>query len=435
MKLYKRESFIINIALLFSSVIILFIICELYLSYFHPEYNSIYQPDKKLLFRLVPDGKKIYRRIPVNGGQKIQIRINDSGFRGKEIEKIKKKRIMVYGDSFIEGEFSELKNTFCERLKFEINNASKQYIEVINAGVVGYGPDQSLLKLEEDYEKYKPDIVIFSIYAGNDFGDLIRNKIFSYASIKSSSKINYADKKKYLSLTETKKKYDQNQDSSLLSNTNNYYLKESLRVCLDNNAYPGGIRKFNLVRYIERKLNLNSCNDYNYNGINGSNYVDWSLGVCNDEFKDYVSGDNIVKNLFNDHYDADISLSPESKSARYKINLMYIVLNNLYHFSKIKDLRTLVLIIPPKIDLYQDGYFKLNKSIYPKFNSIRLSKLAEEIAVLNHLNCLNLYSFFKTDNPLEFYFNGSNDHWNDRGQDYAARLTTNLILNLFSDNR
>src|SRR5439155_6628510 len=53
-----------------------------------------------------------------------------------------------------------------------------QRIEVINAGVDGFGPDQSLLRFEQEVDVYQPDIVVFHIFADNDFGDIIRNRLF-----------------------------------------------------------------------------------------------------------------------------------------------------------------------------------------------------------------------------------------------------------------
>ena len=58
--------------------------------------------------------------------------------------------------------------------------------------------------------------------------------------------------------------------------------------------------------------------------------MSWSLKLCYEELRDYISDHHTAKKLFNDHDDADISLFPESESALYKINLMNIVFKELF---------------------------------------------------------------------------------------------------------
>ena len=423
----NKHSILVNLSLLFVSAGIIVFISEMFLVIFHPIYPSIYIPDNKLLFKLATDGKKVYRGDLSNGENKILIKTNSLGYRGEELRH-SHKRIVVYGDSFIEAEFSELNNTFCEKLENEINRFNSNEVEVVNSGVVGYGPDQALLKLIYDYTKLKPDMIVFSIYSGNDFGDLLRNKIFNYDPDSSAFEINYSDTTDFLSVAQVKNK----SNASVIpimsySDINDYQLEGTLKDCLTKNADPAGFRKLNLVRYIETRLNPNSCERYNYDEINGSNYVSWSLNLCYEELRDYISDHHTVKELFNDHYDADISLFPESESALYKINLMNIVFRELFSFCSSQKLKVMVLIIPSKIDLCKDGYFKLDRNKYINFKSQRLSLLVESIARLNHLECLNLLSYFSSGDPSNYYFKGMNDHWNDAGQKYAANIVAKLI--------
>lgn len=167
----------INLLLLVGSMLFFLIVIELFFVIFHPVYPSIYIPDDNLLYKLAPGGKKIFNRTAINGGQKIFLKVSEKGFRGNEFSsKNYKRRIVVYGDSFIESDFSKLKSTFCQQLENKLKDITRKTIEVINAGITGYGPDQSLLKLMQDYNMLKPDFIIFSIYSGNDFGDLMRKK-------------------------------------------------------------------------------------------------------------------------------------------------------------------------------------------------------------------------------------------------------------------
>ena len=101
-----------------------------------------------------------------------------NAFRGEELKQTAV-RIMVYGDSNIQARFTELSQTYPYQLEKFINEDYPIQVEVINAGVVGFGPDQSLLKFIEEKDIFNPDIVILQVFADNDYGDIIRNKLFT----------------------------------------------------------------------------------------------------------------------------------------------------------------------------------------------------------------------------------------------------------------
>lgn len=217
----------------------------------------------------------------------------------------------------------------------------------------------------------------------------------------------------------------------LLKNRNLYTLETKLKNCLYEAAYPSGLDRFNLTRFIKGRLNSGNCFNMNFDTIKATNYIKWSLAMCNNEYKDYIDN-NVVINLFDDHYDADISLYPGCESSLYKINLMNIVLSNLYSYCQSKNLRVFVLVIPSKLDLCNDCYFILNKDKYRKYKPFRLSHLIEVIAQMNKLECFNLYDDFRNNNPTSLYFKGDNNHWDDVGQNFAAKLTAEKIFNLLN---
>src|SRR5208282_2438668 len=86
------------------------------------------------------------------------------------------------GDSFIQGDFSRTEDTFTERLKAHLSEKMGNRVEVVNAGVAGYGPDQELRRMETELPVLKPNLVIVAIFAGNDFGDLLRDKLYRLSS-------------------------------------------------------------------------------------------------------------------------------------------------------------------------------------------------------------------------------------------------------------
>ena len=135
---------------------------------FHPDY----------LIKLKANLEKSFVHEKQNSGRKIVWRTNSMGFRGPEIRDNPGLRVVVYGDSNIQARFSDLEDTFPARLEAELAEGLKQDVEVINAGVSGFGPDQSFLKFREEAEMLKPDLVIIHFFADNDYGDAIRNRLF-----------------------------------------------------------------------------------------------------------------------------------------------------------------------------------------------------------------------------------------------------------------
>jgi hypothetical protein len=104
--------------------------------------------------------------------------INEMGYRGSAFDRENEndiRRVLFLGDSFIMGHNVELDETIVAALS---RNLGAGY-EVLNMGVMAYGPDQSLVALLEDGLDVDPDMVILGIFPANDFQDLDHNRIFS----------------------------------------------------------------------------------------------------------------------------------------------------------------------------------------------------------------------------------------------------------------
>ena len=87
-------------------------------------------------------------------------------------------RVLLLGDSFTFGVGGESGDSFPSRLQARL----KETRAVSNYGVIGYGPDQSLLQLEGGGPLRSQDTVILSLFAGNDFEDIIKNQLFTLDS-------------------------------------------------------------------------------------------------------------------------------------------------------------------------------------------------------------------------------------------------------------
>ena len=118
------------------------------------------------------DHRYLYRISPNSSNE-----INNMGYRD-HLEfrpgKSARKRIAFLGDSFIYGMDIRSDKTVPKQLEKMLGD---EY-EVFNMGVYGYGPDQSLMQALHEVPSIKPDLVILSIFAANDFSDIIKNRLF-----------------------------------------------------------------------------------------------------------------------------------------------------------------------------------------------------------------------------------------------------------------
>jgi hypothetical protein len=137
----------------------------------------IYQLDDRYLFRHIPGSRK----LASPAGQawpKVLVKINEFGRRGEESTlPAAGQRVVVYGDSFISAEYTRESDTYVAQLARFLAEGAGPTV-VLNAGVTGYGVDQEVLLMEDQLPRLKPDLVVIAVFAGNDFGDLLRNKLF-----------------------------------------------------------------------------------------------------------------------------------------------------------------------------------------------------------------------------------------------------------------
>jgi lysophospholipase L1-like esterase len=102
----------------------------------------------------------------------VPVQINHAGFRDVEHAEAKPAgtfRILVLGDSFVEAMHVPLEATFPRLLENALNQtAAAARVEVVSAGVSGYGTAGELLLFEQAGRRYQPDLVVLAFYPGND---------------------------------------------------------------------------------------------------------------------------------------------------------------------------------------------------------------------------------------------------------------------------
>jgi len=138
-----------------------------------PDENFV-QPHPELGWSHIPS-KEGYWQI---GENRVFVRINSKGLRDKELSYEKRPntfRILVLGDSFVEGMQVPLEETFAKRLEAKLNESGLTF-EVINAGFAGVGTDYGLLFMRKEGRKYDPDLVLLGFFAGNDVQDNFRSR-------------------------------------------------------------------------------------------------------------------------------------------------------------------------------------------------------------------------------------------------------------------
>ncbi len=132
--------------------------------YYLKEERSYVLPDAARGWKNKPSTTAVYGEAEFA----IEVRHNALGFRGHEIAREKPdgvRRVLVLGDSFAYGIGVADDETFAARLERMVPG-----LEVINAGVNGYGTAQELLALRDEGPALQPDVVLLAFF-WNDVGN------------------------------------------------------------------------------------------------------------------------------------------------------------------------------------------------------------------------------------------------------------------------
>jgi lysophospholipase L1-like esterase len=133
--------------------------------------DRFWEPDADLGVRLVAGKKGWWTQE--DREFVVPIQINSQGRRDIERDFHKPegvRRVLVLGDSFVEAMHVPLEAVFFRQLEERLVERlpSGPRVEVIAAGVSGYGTAGELLYLRREGKRYRPDVVLLSFYPGND---------------------------------------------------------------------------------------------------------------------------------------------------------------------------------------------------------------------------------------------------------------------------
>jgi hypothetical protein len=365
--------------------------------------RTVYQFDHEILVALKPYMDSSFKRSKENGGDVIQWSTNSLGFRGHELRPDPDVRVVVYGDSNIQASFSDLQATFPYRLEQELQALTGKDVEVINGGVVGMGPDQSLLRLEREVDELEPDVVIFDVFADNDFGDLIRNRLFDL------------DPSGNLVLTA----HQRTVDGHLIRAYERSFLSTLLTV-------RAAGRLWHAVRP--------GAGEHGVGRIDtGKKMLEYLLEENARQYAVYESSGPGQYSHFADLYDADVAVHPRSESATAKIRLMDAVLRQASETARSAGARFFVVIQPSQIDLTKNSMLSYEDlGQYPDYRPDNLSRVVENILARRRIDGISLFHAFSAQSAEDLYFKGDDDHWNDAGQSLAAKLTAERLAPLLA---
>lgn len=127
-----------------------------------------------LMFFLVPDGPGLGEAIRGTTGIPVETSrqtINSWGLRGPEPDPQAPFRVMVLGDSYMQGMFIGDEDTPPECLRRYLEARVGTRVSVLNTGVLGYSPEQYYYSLITFADRFPPHFVVVSLFC-NDFGDL-----------------------------------------------------------------------------------------------------------------------------------------------------------------------------------------------------------------------------------------------------------------------
>src|SRR5918997_1553279 len=136
--------------------------------YSKPE--EFFQADPVLGWSFTPGARDEYvgpRPFPIEF--RTDVRINSLGLRGPELDPVPPGglRVVVLGDSWVAGLEVAENRTYTSVLTDELTDRLGVPVQVVNAGVRGYGTDQVWLLYQERLRQLDPDLVFYHT-TGND---------------------------------------------------------------------------------------------------------------------------------------------------------------------------------------------------------------------------------------------------------------------------
>jgi len=168
-----------NIILLLVSLIFTLVLAEVVMRFTTPFQRGIswYHHDARYEFRHRSNLDAVTTEW--GDGEPWRFQTNSHGFRGGEWRldlKNSKYRLVITGDSFTVGDGVEEREAF----PAVVGQLLWPSWEVINLGVSAWGPENALAYLETEGADLRGDCLLYAFFAGNDYLDHKRSRLFLY---------------------------------------------------------------------------------------------------------------------------------------------------------------------------------------------------------------------------------------------------------------
>lgn len=394
-----RPSRAVKLVTLAVTVLVALGAIEIALRYRFPIRGTVLRPNPVWLHEYIPDSRKLYRHPRADGGGTVLVTINHDGRRGPSTAPAGVPKVVVYGDSFMAAEYSPWPETFPAKLEALLQAHRAGPLQVIDAGVPGYGPDQSLLRLDADLPALQPQLVVLSVYAGNDFGDLARDKLFGL-----------------------------DESGGLVER--HPTLAPALAAEFDEAQRWPSLQLARAVKsawQLWRSPSDSRMGEAGTDGAPTANRFEQWLAQGRRDYEQAVGGDGQVTNLLADGYDAVVSLTPASAAAQYESHVMRGVLARAQAAALRVHVPLLLVVIPSPYDAVPDYPLKPDRDAYPDYRPETLSGIVAGIAGDLGIPCVNLFDDLSGPGSSRFFFSVGNDHWNAEGERVAAQRVASEI--------
>jgi lysophospholipase L1-like esterase len=361
-----------------------------------PRFRPAFVRDDRLLFKLAPDRDSEFTRTDGSGGGRYLTHVNKDGYVGKELLPTgTRPRVVVYGDSFIHTYYVDPKDGFAQQLENDLSRRLGTGVEVVNAGVAAYGPDQIALRMEDELPKLQPDLVVVAVFGGNDFGDLVRDKIFRL-------------------------------DPGGVLRLNHYTLDPRTAASLDTAQRTSVLMRALWAAWdrLRRAPSMPGTSDA------PTARLDRFLERAVQEYDDFeVKHSDVVSNLQQDDYNADIALLPNSEPARFKVRLMEAVLRRIGELAARSHVPLVLMFIPYPGDVadHYDGV-TIDRTRFPDYRRENITDALQSMAERNGLTAFNLWGTFRPLDAGTLFLHGGDNHWNEAGQHLAAEGLADFII-------
>jgi hypothetical protein len=377
--------------------------------------------DEELIYAPLPGARFRYVQLPANGGAVVRSRFNSAGYRGDELQPRGpgRLRVAVYGDSMIQGSYTPRESSFCERLEAELAVRLGSPVEVVNAGVDGYGPDQVERRVRRELPTLDPDHLVVAVFADNDFGDLMRNKFHRVVAD------GQVVENRFVIPVEMRERY-----ALRRAEMEQLQLRRAAALLSDPRWVS---RQAKLL--VERRLGLDWAllDDVWVSDIDFARepqpWLDIWLERSHQEYQAFVvDADDTVGDIHGDHYDADLALEPASAAAAYKRALMAGVMGRLADTARRAGVPLLLLVVPSPIDACEGYDWQVDVALHPEYRRRRLSEAVVTAARRHRVPHLELFDLFHGPRCNSLYHHEGNNHWNEAGQALAAERVAAALL-------